>query len=65
MPNTIRAIVVTAALLNAAEVTGRELPDMRVVISGAGAAGIAVSNMLLETGIGVYLRGLGLIPPDA
>ena len=46
------AIVVTAALLNAAAVTGRSLPDLRVVISGAGAAGVAVTNMLLESGIG-------------
>jgi malate dehydrogenase (oxaloacetate-decarboxylating) len=46
------AIVVTAALLNAAEVTGRRLADLRVVMSGAGAAGIAVSSMLLDSGVG-------------
>ncbi len=46
------AIVVLAALLNAAKVTGRELSDLRVVISGAGAAGVAISDMLLEAGIG-------------
>jgi malate dehydrogenase (oxaloacetate-decarboxylating) len=46
------AIVVLAALRNAARVTGRELKDMRVVVSGAGAAGIAVSRMVLEAGIG-------------
>lgn len=46
------AIVVTAALMNAAEVTGRTLADLRVVVSGAGAAGVAVTNMLLDSGIG-------------
>jgi malate dehydrogenase (oxaloacetate-decarboxylating) len=46
------AIVVLAALRNAAKVTGRTLADLRVVVSGAGAAGIAVSKMILEAGIG-------------
>ncbi len=46
------AIVVLAALRNAARLTGRALSDLRVVVSGAGAAGIAVSRMILEAGIG-------------
>jgi malate dehydrogenase (oxaloacetate-decarboxylating) len=46
------AIVVLAALQNAAKLTGRSLADLRVVVSGAGAAGIAVSRMVLEAGIG-------------
>ncbi len=46
------AIVVLAALRNAARLTGRTLADLRVVVSGAGAAGIAVSKMILEGGIG-------------
>ncbi|MEX2291708.1 MAG: NADP-dependent malic enzyme [Mycobacteriales bacterium] len=46
------AIVVLAALRNAATLTGRSLSDLRVVVSGAGAAGIAVSKMILEAGIG-------------
>jgi malate dehydrogenase (oxaloacetate-decarboxylating) len=46
------AIVVLAALRNAARLTGRTLADLRVVVSGAGAAGIAVSRMILEAGIG-------------
>jgi len=46
------AIVVLAALRNAALLTGRGLGDLRVVVSGAGAAGIAVSRMILEAGIG-------------
>lgn len=46
------AIVVLAALLNAAKVTGRTLGDLRAVVSGAGAAGIAVTKMLIDGGIG-------------
>jgi malate dehydrogenase (oxaloacetate-decarboxylating) len=46
------AVVVTAALTNAAAVVGRPLSDLRVVVSGAGAAGIAIARMLLATGIG-------------
>jgi malate dehydrogenase (oxaloacetate-decarboxylating) len=46
------AIVVLAALKNAARLTGRTLGDLRVVVSGAGAAGIAVSRMVIEAGIG-------------
>ncbi len=46
------AIVVVAALQNAARLTGRRLSDLRVVVSGAGAAGIAVSKMILDAGIG-------------
>ena len=45
------AIVVTAALQNAARLTGRALGDLRVVCSGAGASGIAVSRMLLDAGV--------------
>ena len=46
------AIVVLAALRNAAAVTHRELGDLRVVVSGAGAAGVACANMLLAAGVG-------------
>src|ERR1044071_1107529 len=46
------AVVVLAALLNAAIVTNRELKDLRAVISGAGAAGIAIAKILIEAGIG-------------
>jgi malate dehydrogenase (oxaloacetate-decarboxylating) len=46
------AIVVLAALRNAARLTGRELGDLRVVVSGAGAAGVACTKMLLAAGIG-------------
>jgi malate dehydrogenase (oxaloacetate-decarboxylating) len=45
------AVVVFAALRNAATVLDRKLGDLRVVISGAGAAGIAVSKMLIAGGV--------------
>ncbi|MFF4649777.1 NADP-dependent malic enzyme [Streptacidiphilus sp. ASG 303] len=46
------AIVTLAALWNAAKVTGREIGELRAVISGAGAAGVAIAKILLEAGIG-------------
>jgi len=46
------AIVVLAALRNAAVITGRTLADLRVVVSGAGAAGVACTKILLAAGIG-------------
>ncbi len=46
------AIVVLAALRNAATVTGRTLSQLRVVVSGAGAAGVACTKILLQAGIG-------------
>ncbi len=45
------AVVVLAALINAAKVTGRKLSDLRAVVSGAGAAGVAVTKMLVGAGI--------------
>jgi malate dehydrogenase (oxaloacetate-decarboxylating) len=46
------AIVALAALQNAARLTGRSLGDLRAVVAGAGASGVAVSRILLEAGIG-------------
>ncbi|WP_055505296.1 NAD(P)-dependent malic enzyme [Nonomuraea pusilla] len=46
------AIVALAALKNAARLTGRSLGDLRAVVAGAGASGVAVSRILLEAGIG-------------
>ncbi|QUX31631.1 NADP-dependent malic enzyme [Nocardiopsis akebiae] len=46
------AIVTVAALRNAARLTGRALADLRAVVSGAGAAGVAVTKMLVDGGIG-------------
>src|ERR1700739_3323221 len=55
------AVVVLAALLNALKLTGRAIEDLRIVVCGLGAAGVAVSKILLEAGaqhiIGVDSRG--------
>src|SRR5579884_595600 len=55
------AIVVLAALLNAVKLTGRRMEDLRIVIVGTGAAGVAVARILLGAGaghiIGVDSRG--------
>ncbi|MET8523989.1 NADP-dependent malic enzyme [Nocardioides sp. NBC_00163] len=45
------AVVTLAALMNALKLTGRNPESTRVVISGAGAAGVAVAKILLEFGI--------------
>ncbi|MBX6354595.1 MAG: NADP-dependent malic enzyme [Micromonosporaceae bacterium] len=45
------AIVVLAALRNAAALLERKLGDLRVVVSGAGAAGVAVTKMLIAGGV--------------
>ena len=60
------AVVVLAALLNAAKVTHRTLADLRVVVSGAGAAGVAVTDMLLDAGIGdiAVADSRGILGPD-
>jgi malate dehydrogenase (oxaloacetate-decarboxylating) len=44
------AIVVLAALLNALRVVGKRLEDVRIVTTGAGAAGTAVTKILLHAG---------------
>ncbi|MBC3842546.1 NAD-dependent malic enzyme [Streptacidiphilus sp. 4-A2] len=45
------AIVVLAALTNALQVVGKEIGDVRVVMSGAGAAGTAILRLLLDAGV--------------
>ena len=44
------AIVVAAALINALKVVGKKMDSVRVVISGAGAAGISIARHLLHMG---------------
>ncbi len=46
------AIVVGAALLNAVKVTKKKMGDLRVVINGAGAAGVAIGKQLIAMGFG-------------
>jgi malate dehydrogenase (oxaloacetate-decarboxylating)(NADP+) len=45
------AIISGAALLNGAEITGRKLADLKVVISGAGASAIACANFYVSLGV--------------
>ena len=61
------AIVVLAGLLNAARVVGRDLAVLRVVVSGAGAAGVAVTKPAARRRRGHRRRATraGSSPPDA
>ncbi len=45
------AIIASAALMNAAEIVGKRLEDMKVVFSGAGAAGCSCARMFLSLGV--------------
>lgn len=45
------AVVVLAALFNALKLTGKKMEDLRVVTSGAGAAGIAIIKLLIANGL--------------
>lgn len=46
------AIVVAAAMLNAMKVTGKKMGEMKIVINGAGAAGVAIGKLLISMGFG-------------
>ncbi|NUR16282.1 MAG: NADP-dependent malic enzyme [Dermatophilaceae bacterium] len=60
------AIVTLAALLNAVQVVGKDLAEVTVVVSGAGAAGVAVSRILLAAGVRdvVVADSRGVLGPD-
>ncbi|MFC7487752.1 NAD(P)-dependent malic enzyme [Knoellia sp. CPCC 206453] len=60
------AIVVLAGLLNAAKVVDRALPELRVVVAGAGAAGVAVTGLLQRAGVRdvVVCDSRGIISPS-
>ena len=45
------AIIATAALMNACELTGKKMGDMKLVFSGAGAAAIACADMMIAAGV--------------
>src|SRR3989338_3961166 len=59
------AVVVLAALINAMKVTGKNKEDVKVVINGAGAAGLASAKMLLSFGVNhiVVIDSKGAIYP--
>ena len=58
------AIVVLAALTNALRVVGKPLADVRIVLSGAGAAGSAILDLLLAAGATDVVVGdvAGIVP---
>jgi malate dehydrogenase (oxaloacetate-decarboxylating) len=60
------AVVVLAALLNALEVVSKRIEDVRVVCLGVGAAGTAVTRLLLAAGVGdiVGVDQAGIIHED-
>ncbi|WP_090852182.1 NAD-dependent malic enzyme [Nocardioides lianchengensis] len=60
------AIVVLAALTNALRVVGKQLSEVRLVVSGAGAAGTAIVTLLLAAGVQdvVVFDRLGCLVPD-
>ncbi|AYE97222.1 NAD-dependent malic enzyme [Mycobacterium paragordonae] len=45
------AVVSLAAMMGATKVLGRDMSSLRVVVSGAGAAGVACTNLLLASGV--------------
>ncbi|WP_377641131.1 NADP-dependent malic enzyme [Oryzobacter terrae] len=60
------AIVVLAGLLNGVRVLGRRLEELRVVVAGAGAAGVAVTRLLQRAGVRdvVVCDSRGIIHPS-
>ena len=66
------AIVMTAALINALKLAGKKKEDVKVVINGAGAAGIAIAKFMMRFGVkevtlcdlkGVISEGLDWLNP--
>ncbi|MEO7992789.1 MAG: NAD-dependent malic enzyme [bacterium] len=45
------AVVVLAGLLNALKIVGKPITSLKVVVSGAGAAGVSVSRLLMKAGV--------------
>jgi malate dehydrogenase (oxaloacetate-decarboxylating) len=60
------AIVALAALLGAVQVVEKTLGDLTVVVAGAGAAGVAVTRILLAAGVGdvIVTDSRGVLGPD-
>ena len=60
------AVVVTAAIMNALKITGKQWKNVKVVINGAGAAGTAIARMLLAAGAGdvIVCDQIGVLAKD-
>ena len=56
------AVVILAALMNAAAVVGKRVEDLTVVLTGSGAAGTATIKMLLAAGVPTELHILAGAP---
>jgi malate dehydrogenase (oxaloacetate-decarboxylating) len=62
------AVVVLSGLVNALKFVGKDIGDVKVVVNGAGSAGIAVAKLLLSAGVNDMLlcdRAGILVPGDA
>ena len=68
------AIVVGAALINALRVVGKKIEDVKVVINGAGSAGIAIGRHIMDLGVkhlkmvdrnGILCEGIDMNPAQA
>jgi len=59
------AIVLLAALINACKITGREISDLKIVINGAGAAGLAITNILRDEGPGDKIMAKEIVICDS
>uniref|UniRef100_UPI00390464E5 NAD(P)-dependent malic enzyme n=1 Tax=Gudongella sp. SC589 TaxID=3385990 RepID=UPI00390464E5 len=49
------AIIVLAGLMNALRLTGKKMEELKIVINGAGAAGVAIAKIILNLGVGDML----------
>lgn len=60
------AVIVLSAVINALRIVEKDISDVKIVISGAGAAGIAISNLLTLAGAknNLILNSRGIIDPD-
>jgi len=60
------AVVTLAALINAIKITGQKFSDLKIVMSGAGAAAIAITKLLREVGVEnvVLVDSKGIVSKD-
>ncbi|MSB17824.1 NAD(P)-dependent malic enzyme [Finegoldia magna] len=60
------AVIVLSAVINALRIVKKDISEVKIVISGAGAAGIAISNLLTLAGAknNLILNSRGIIDPD-
>ena len=60
------AVIVLSAVINSLRIVKKDISDVKIVISGAGAAGIAISNLLTLAGAknNLILNSRGIIDPD-